>query len=289
MTSATRPSAIRARKRSNAALAPHGGFDHNEHTLRVLMRLERPYCDLAGLNLSWEVLEGLAKHNGPVARPGRALAELDAAFPLDLGQSPSLEAQVAALADDIAYDNHDIDDGFRSGFLKLDDLLELDFIAEQWRAVERRHPLADAPARLRELVRDQIGTMVNDLLATTRANLTGVERIEDVRASRVPLARFSPAMAVRERRLKAFLYEKLYHHADQRETAAAAKAVIARLFEAYAQDPRLLAPGWRERLPEEEPARARHIADFIAGMTDRYAIDRYSEIFGHRPEGLSSV
>ncbi len=273
----------------DAALAGHGGFDHNEHALRVLMRLDSPYCEHPGLNLSWELLEGLAKHNGPVGGPGWALAELDAMFPLELARQPSLEAQVAALADDIAYDNHDIDDGLRSGFLSLDDLLELDFVAEQWRDVERRFPRSGQQARLRELVRGQIGLMVNDLLDATRAALARVGNACEVRVSAEALARFSPAMATRERRLKAFLYARLYHHPAQRETAGRAKAVIARLFGAYAADPTLLSPAWREHLPDEEPARSRHIADFIAGMTDRYAMDRYAQVFGEVPEGLSQV
>src|SRR5690606_22191903 len=132
----------------DAALEPRGGFDHNEHCLRTVMRLDSPYCGFPGLNLSWEVIEGLAKHNGPVANPGWALAALDAEFPLDLTRRSSLEAQVAALADDIAYDNHDIDDGLRSGLLDFDRLLEIDFVADNWRAVEKRFPGADRAALL---------------------------------------------------------------------------------------------------------------------------------------------
>ncbi len=273
----------------DAALSSHGGFDHNEHALRVLMRLESPYPDHPGLNLSWEVLEGMAKHNGPVARPGWALAELDQAFALDLDSQPSLEAQVAALADDIAYDNHDIDDGLRSGYLGLDDLLELDFLAEEWRALERRLPHATHGARLRELIRDQIGLMVDDLLGATREGLARVGSAEEVRAAAGPLARFSPAMAARERALKAFLYARLYHHPRQRETATRARGVIERLWTAYSADPALLSPAWRERLPGGQPAQARHIADFVAGMTDRYAMDRFAELFGEVPAGLSHV
>jgi len=273
----------------DASMEPHGGYAHNEHTLRVLMRLDSPYCDFPGLNLSWEVLEGLAKHNGPVVAPGWALAELDADYPLALAGHPSLEAQVAALADDIAYDNHDIDDGLRSGFLRLDDLLALDFVAEQWREVERRYPHARLEAQLRELVRGQIGLMVNDLLATTRANLAGIRDAEDIRQAEQAIAAFSPDMAAQERRLKAFLYERLYHHPEQLATARKAKALIARLFAAYTEDPALMSPGWRERLPSEGNAGARHISDFIAGMTDRYAMDQYARIFGEVPEGLSNV
>jgi len=273
----------------DAAMKPHGGYAHNEHTLRVLMRLDSPYCDFPGLNLSWEVLEGLAKHNGPVISPGWALAGLDADYPLALAEHSSLEAQVAALADDIAYDNHDIDDGLRSGFLRLDDLLALDFVAEQWRAVERRYPHARLEAQLRELVRGQIGLMVNDLLATTSANLAGMCSADDIRQAGMPIAAFSPAMAAQERRLKAFLYERLYHHSEQLATARKAKALIARLFAAYSEDPTLLSLGWRDILPVEDSDRARHIGDFIAGMTDRYAIDQYARIFGKVPEGLSNV
>lgn len=273
----------------DAALAPRGGFDHNEHTLRVLMRLDSPYCGFPGLNLSWEVLEGLAKHNGPVAQPNWALAELDAAFPFDLARQPSLEAQVAALADDIAYDNHDIDDGLRAGFLDLDELLSLDFLADLFREIEARFAGAPRDAHLRELVRSQIGVMVNDLLETTSARLHDIASIEDVRAAPGPLAGFSPAVAQRERALKAFLYEKLYHHPEQLQTAAGAQEVIARLYAAYDQEPSLMNPGWAERLPDEAAGRGRHIADFIAGMTDRYAIDQHRRIFGTVPGRLTNV
>ena len=273
----------------DAALRPRGGFDHNGQTLRTVMRLDSPYCDHPGLNLSWEVLEGLAKHNGPVAQPQWALAELDAAFPLELGKWPSLEAQVAALADDIAYDNHDIDDGLRAGFLELDDLLTLDFIADLWREVENGFPDAPREKLLRELVRTQIGVMVNDLLETTRKNLQGIGSIGEVRGAGGPIATFSPEMAARERTLKRFMYDRLYHHEDQLRTAGRAKDVIARLYAAYDQDPEAMPQRWAMSLPTEEPARGRHIADFIAGMTDSYAMSQYAKIFGSVPEGLSNV
>lgn len=276
-------------KALDAALTTRGGFAHNEHTLRVVMRLDSPYVDVPGLNLSWELLEGLAKHNGPVVEPGWALAELNAAYPLDLSGRASLEAQVASLADDIAYDNHDIDDGLRSGFLVLDELLELDFVAANFRAVERRFPGHDRATLVRELVRDQIGLMVNDVLATTRANLAGIGTIDDVRMSDRPLAAFSPEMAGHERALKSFLYKRLYYHDEQRGTAERAREVIARLFAAYDQKPDLLPPDWTKGLPEGEPERSRHIADFIAGMTDRYAMERYRQIYGKTPAGLSNV
>ena len=273
----------------DVSLETRGGFDHNGHTLRTVMRLDSPYCEHPGLNLSWEVLEGLAKHNGPVAQPGWALAQLDEEFPLDLRRWPSLEAQVAALADDIAYDNHDIDDGLRAGFLELEDLLELDFLANLWDDVRARFPDASKQILLRELVRTQIGAMVNDLLETTRANLHGVASVGHVRGAGGPIAAFSPEMAQRERQLKAFMYERLYHHPDQLRTADKAKDVIARLFAAFDQDPALMTSAWAERLPDAQPERARHIADYIAGMTDGFAMRQYEKIFGTRPEGLSNV
>ena len=272
-----------------AAMETRGGFDHNEHCLRTLMRLDSPYCGHPGLNLSWEVLEGLAKHNGPVPQPGWALEELDAAFPLDLARRPSLEAQVAALADDIAYDNHDIDDGLRAGFLDLEQLLELDFLAAQWRAVEGRFHGATREALLRELVRGQIGLMVNDVIETARAQLAGIGSADEVRAAPEAFAAFSSAMAGQERALKRFMYANLYHHERQKQTAERARGVIAKLFAAYHQDPALLPEPWRVALPRGEPGRSRHIADFIAGMTDHYAIARYREIFGEVPRGLTNV
>lgn len=271
------------------ALAAHGGFDHNAQTLRTLMRLESPYCTHDGLNLSWEVLEGLAKHNGPVHAPHWALAALDADFSLDLDTWPTLEAQVAAVADDIAYDNHDIDDGLRAGFLELDDLLTLDFIADQWREVERRFPHAARERQLRELVRGQIGWMVNDVLAHTRASTEGLRDHAEVAKAGRQLAGFSPAMNAAERRLKAFMYAKLYYHPEQTATADKADTVIAQLWDAYCEDPARMGSGWTGSLPADEPHRSRHIADYIAGMTDRFALERVREIYGDAPGDLSNV
>lgn len=276
-------------KALSAAMAQAGGYDHNAHSIRTLARLESPYPLHDGLNLTFETLEGLAKHNGPVAAPNWALAEIDAAFSLDLSSWPSAEAQIAAVADDIAYDNHDIDDGLRAGFLELDDLLTLDFVADQWRGVEARFPHADHDRKLRELVRGQIGRMVNDVLAHSAAQLGGVVSADEVRAAGRPLAGFSPDMAMLERRLKTFMYERLYYHPDQKQTAERAHEVIAALFVAYTEDAGKLPQAWRISLPREEPGRSRHIADFIAGMTDRFAIDQFARIHGRVPEGLRNV
>jgi dGTPase len=271
------------------AMARHGGFDHNAQGLRTLMRLESPYCEHDGLNLTWDLLEGLAKHNGPVDTPGPVLRELDAAFPLDLQAWPSLEAQIAAVADDIAYDNHDIDDGLRAGFLALDDLLEVPMLAEQWRAVERRFPNAERERQLRELIRSQIGIMVNDVIESTRAAVVGFASVAEVREAGRALGGFSEAFAAEERAMKRFMYQRLYYHPDQIATAERARDVVARLYAAYDQDPGLLPANWRAGLPAAEPARSRHLADFIAGMTDRFAIEQCASIYGMRPQGLRNV
>ncbi len=273
-----------------AALSGQGGFDHNGHTLRTLMTIERPYPLWNGLNLTWETLEGLAKHNGPARHPGWALAAADAEFPLALNSFSSLEAQVAAIADDIAYDNHDIDDGLRAGLLTLDQMLAVPLVARGWDDVRRRFPEV-APARLiGELVRTQIGTMVNDLIAETHARIaaSGVASVEDVRAAGQCLVGFSPAMREAERDLKRFMYANLYHHPRQLAAADAANGIVAGLFAVYRDDPRTIPEEWRERLPAAEPDRSRHIADFIAGMTDRYAVSRYRELVGpiDLPEGF---
>jgi len=273
----------------DAALHARGGFDHNAHCLRVVMRLESPYCEHDGLNLTWEMLEGLAKHNGPVLSPGWALAELDAAYPLELATWPSLEAQVAAISDDIAYDNHDIDDGLRAGFLTLDELLEQPFVAAEWRQVEAKFPGAPRDRQLRELVRSQIGLMVNDVIEETRRRTQGMASVADVRAAGRVSATFSEGLEGEERKLKRFMYDKLYYHPQQIATAEKARAVTGELFAAFAQQPDLMNDGWRDTLPNQEPQRSRHIADYIAGMTDRYAMDSHARIFGRRTEGLSNV
>ncbi len=265
-----------------AALEDHGGFDHNAHTLRTLMLLESPYPRFRGLNLSWEMLEGLAKHNGPVTRPGWAMRELDALFLLDLPSHASLEAQVAAIADDIAYDNHDIDDGLRAGLLSLEQLLEVPFVATCWDRVLARYPDVPQDKLLRELVREQIGVMANDLLDATRANIaeSKVKTVDDVRALGRTLVAFSPELAAQERDLKRFMYATLYHHPDQLAAADRARVIVTDLFRAYREQPDLMPTEWHDDCSLEEPARSRHIADFIAGMTDRYAEKQHGEIFG---------
>jgi dGTPase len=264
----------------SACLADAGGFDHNAHTLRLLTALENPYPDFDGLNLTWETLEGLAKHNGPLASPGWAMAEADAGFGLELDSWPSLEAQIAAIADDIAYDNHDIDDGLRSGILDLDALLETPFVARHWSEIERRHPGLDRTKKLKALVRDGIGSMVGDVLDETRRRIeeAGVETIDEARVAGRQLAGFSEAMQEQERGLKRHLYVHLYDSDALRPIRIEAQRIVSDLAQCFRDKPALLPSGW-QRGPDET-ARLRGIGDFIAGMTDRFAIARHEELIG---------
>jgi dGTPase len=264
----------------DAALADAGGFDHNEHSIRIVTKLETPYPGFEGLNLSWEALEGLAKHNGPVRAPKWALQQANGQWDLALGEWPSLEAQVAALADDIAYDNHDVDDGLRSGILKLDELLEDPMVERHWRAIEQRHPGLDPDKAQRALVRDMIGTMVGDVLAETRRRVAdaGVETVGEVRACGRALVGFSKGVAEQESGLKRLLYARLYGSPEIDATRAEAERVVANLADAYLADPALLPQGWR--VEGDAVAVGRTVGDFIAGMTDRFAIRRHEELAG---------
>jgi dGTPase len=273
----------------DAAMAAAGGFDHNAHTLRLLTKLETPYPRFDGYNLSWETLEGLAKHNGPVTEPSWALAEVNEGFDLDLTTWASLEAQVAALADDIAYDNHDIDDGLRSGLFSLADVLEVPLVRRCWEEVRERY--ADVPVeRLTgELVRHQIGVMVNDLIAETRRRIGEVQpqSPDDVRAAGRALASFSEEMRAQERRLKSFLYERMYDSPPVKAVKDRAQAVIAALFAAYSEDPSRL-PETRRRPSDDPDATLRAVGDYVAGMTDRFAIKCHEQLIGpaELPEGF---
>ena len=275
------------------AMADAGGFDHNGHTLRTLTALESPYPAYDGLNLTWETLEGLAKHNGPVAAPQWALTAVDAQVGLELPTHASLEAQVAAIADDIAYDNHDIDDGLRAGLLTLDMLMAEPWIADNFRRVEQRYPDIPRERQLRELVRDQIGLMVNDVIAETRARVAsaGVGSVDEVRAAGQMLAGFSADLGTAERALKRFMYRQLYHHPSQLDAAEGAQRVVSGLFAAYASGSVTMGGEWDARCPADPVARARHIGDYIAGMTDRFALDRFAAIFGRDdvPASLAHV
>ena len=264
----------------SVALSDAGGFDHNAQTLRIVTKLEDPYPDFDGLNLSWEALEGLAKHNGPVRQPSWALEEANGEWDLELDSWPSLEAQVAAISDDIAYDNHDIDDGLRAGLLHIDELVELPIVKRLWDSIGDRHPGIALEKRQRALVRDMIGTMVGDVLAETERGVlsAGVATIEDVRSAGRQLARFSEALGSEERELKRFLYSRLYGLPELQPIREEAERVVADLAAAYRADPALLPHDWLRG--GERIGQLRTIGDFIAGMTDRFAISRHEQIVG---------
>jgi dGTPase len=264
----------------SAALADAGGFDHNAQAIRIVTKLENPYPDFDGLNLSWEALEGLAKHNGPVLRPGWALEEANAQWDLELDSWPSLEAQVAAISDDIAYDNHDIDDGLRAGLLQIDELVDLRIVKRLWSSIGDRHPGISLEKRQRALVRDMIGTMVGDVLAETdrRVREAQVATIDDVRSAGRQLAGFSETLESEERELKRFLYSRLYGLPELQPIREEAERVVADLAAAYRAKPALLPPDWL--LVGGEVNQLRTMGDFIAGMTDRFAISRHEQIVG---------
>ena len=264
----------------DAALLDAGGFDHNAHTVRIVTWLEMPYPDFDGLNLSWEALEGLAKHNGPVKQPAWAMAEANDRWDLQLSTWPGLEAQVAAISDDIAYDNHDVDDGLRAGLLEIDELLELSLVKRLWKQIGDRHPGISIEKRQRALTRDMIGTMVEDVLTETacRVSDAGVETTEDVRNAGRQLAGLSDQLALEERELKDFLYERLYLSPELEAVRKEAERVVTNLAAAYRHDPSLLPEPWRAT--GDEVQQLRTIGDFIAGMTDRFAIARHQELVG---------
>lgn len=264
----------------SAALTGAGGFDHNAHTIRIVTKLEQPYPDFDGLNLSWEALEGLAKHNGPLSTPTWAMEEANADWDLELSSWPGLEAQVAAISDDIAYDNHDIDDGLRAGLLDIDELLTLPIIRRLWDAIEQRHPGLSNDKKQRALVRDMIGHMVGDVLAETerRVRDSRTETMNDVRSAGRALSGFSDQLAAEERELKRFLYSRLYDLPELKPVREEAERIVADLAAAYLADPKLLPESWRRG--GDEVQQSRTIGDFIAGMTDRFAIRCHEEIIG---------
>ena len=270
------------------ALTAFGGFDHNVQTLRIVTRLEARYAAFDGMNLTWETLEGLAKHNGPVA-PGAApvpVAELDRDLDLRLDEWPGLEAQAAALADDIAYNNHDIDDGVRSGLLRLDDLRGLPLFGEAIAEVEACYGKLPPARLIHETVRRGVRAMVADVVKETRRRLdeTGPETADDVRKAGRPLVAFSDAMAETDRMLKAFMRERLFRHPHIEAETGKARIVVADLFRVLSSRPDRLPAAWQDRANGASEGRAaRIVADYIAGMTDRYALSQHARLCNGEP------
>ena len=277
-----------------------GGFDHNAHTLHVVTSLERRYADFDGLNLTWDTLEGLVKHNGPLTdRDGRpvaryregglprVIAEYSRVHDLDLWSWPSAEAQAGAISDDIAYDAHDIDDGLRACMFEIGDLADLPLIGDILRDIAREHPRLDPGRRAHELIRRVLTRMIEDVIGESRRRLEALapRSAADIRNAGAPVIGFSAAFAEADKAIKAFLYPRLYRHVRIMRIMGEAEAVVRRLFERLVQAPADLPPEWLAGLePEDAVGRALRIADYIAGMTDRYAIGEHARLFGWTPE-----
>lgn len=263
------------------AMAGHGGFDHNDQALRLLTKLERRYLAFEGLNLTWETLEGLVKHNGPLSAPPPSIAAYNATHDLWLDGQPGAEAQVAALADDIAYNNHDIDDGLRAGLFTPADLADVPLVGPVFAALDHAHPGIEPSRLIHEAVRRLIHLMVTDLLTETRRRLAEArpDGADAVRRLGYPVVAFSDAMRENDRALKAFLRERMYRHYRVNRMTSKSRRVVRDLHALFVAEPETLPPEWRraaERGPDSTP---RVVADYIAGMTDRYALDEHRRLF----------
>jgi len=272
----------------NAEMAGYGGFSHNDQTFRILTRLEHGYAEFDGLNLTWETLEGIVKHNGPVsqhmAEPSwRAIADFNEQWDLCPDGFASLEAQCAAIADDIAYNNHDVDDGLRAGLFSIDDLLDVPMIGPALKSVRVDWPNIDDRLLRLEGVRRMIGTMIGDVLAETRRRLIEdrIETVEDVRSAKRQVVQFSRGVNDDLSRLRGFLFARMYKHFKLNRTRSYAKRTLNEMFHLLMSEPDVLPTDWFERVvaKDSETARARVICDYIAGMTDAFAIDEHRKLF----------
>ena len=283
----------------DALMRPYGGFDHNAQSLRILTKLERRYALFDGLNLSWETLEGLVKHNGPLINAEgdpvghyrerglpEAILEYAADHELELGSYASAEAQVAAISDDIAYNAHDIDDGLRAELFGLIDLGDVPLAGEALAEVLTLYPHLEQDRIVHETVRRVVAEMVGDVIAETnrRAKAFKPKSAADVRALGQQLSCFSAQMREKNRMLQGFLNERMYRNERVEQIMERARRVVRALFEAFVADPKLLPENWREAaVPEDQPRYARQVCDFIAGMTDRYALDQHKRLFDLDP------
>ena len=268
------------------AMAGYGGFDHNTQTLRILTQLEERYANFDGLNLTWETLEGTVKHNGPLL-PAKthlppAIQRYNESHDLELATYPGPEAQVAALADDIAYNNHDVDDGLRAGLFEIDDLADVALVGPIFAAVRHSHPDLNQSRLVHEGVRHMIGAMVDDIIAESHGRLmeAGCTSAGEVRALGRPVVAFSNEMAANDRSLKKFLYRRMYRHYKVNRMASKARRVVHDLFKLFVAEPECLPNDWRERCDASGSRQtARVVADYIAGMTDRFAFLEHQRIF----------
>ncbi|MDX5358675.1 MAG: deoxyguanosinetriphosphate triphosphohydrolase [Rhodobacterales bacterium] len=278
-----------------ALMAPYGGFDHNAQALRIVTRLERHYADFDGLNLTWETLEGIAKHNGPVTGPNAdpkhardplpyALAQANAEWDLELSTFASAEAQVAAIADDVAYSHHDLHDGLRSGLFTEDDLMELPVTGPAFEAVDRMYPGLDRMRRRHEALRRVFGVMVEDVIAVARNRLEAAQpkSVDEIRAMEGTVIRFSKPLYQELKAIRAFLFTRMYRAPSVMVERARVSAVIADLFPLFMARPELLPAEWQADVAaaQDETALARMVADYVAGMTDRFALQEHARLMG---------
>jgi dGTPase len=272
-----------------AAMAPFGGFDHNAHCLRLVTKLEARYAEFDGLNLTWETLEGIVKHNGPLIGPQskghplpEAIVEFNTVVDLQLGTFAGIEAQVAALADDIAYNNHDIDDGLRAGLFTVEQLLDLPMVGPMFKMVMERYPSLERSKLIHESVRRIITLMIDDALDETdrRINKLKLQSAADVRSCGQALVGFSDEMRANDRALKSFLFKHMYRHFKVNRVMSKAKRVIADLFALFLAEPNVLPTSWAQLCDDAKTQRtARVVSDYIAGMTDRFALQEHRRLF----------
>jgi dGTPase len=265
----------------NAMMKPHGGFDHNAQSLKVVTLLETRYGGFDGLNLTWETLEGLAKHNGPLRRPAPYIAEYDALHPLDLGTHAGAEAQVAAISDDIAYNNHDLDDGLRARLFTLEEVAALPLIGEALAGARRANAGLAEDRAAPETIRRVINLMVGDVVAESRRRIAALAPagVDDIRRAGHPVIGFSDTMAEANAVLRDFLFTRMYRHWRVNRTMAKSKRVVQVLFTLLHGGPQMLPPMWRARAGEAGSAQcAGVVCDYIAGMTDRYALEEHRRL-----------
>jgi dGTPase len=269
----------------NALMQPYGGFDHNAQAIRIVTSLERHYADFDGLNLTWETLEGIAKHNGPVTEPiPHALAAYNARHDLELHTHASAEAQVAALSDDIAYNHHDLHDGLRAELFSTDELAELPIVRDCFAEVDRLYPGLNYYRRRHEALRRFFGILVSDVITVTQANLTSLDPHSptDIRLAGRMMVQFSPGLWSDLKVIREFLFHRMYRAPGVVEMRAQVTDVINSLFPMFMSDPSLLPKQWRKDVEEiqSDTELARLVADYIAGMTDRFALQEHARLTG---------
>ncbi|MEX0277334.1 MAG: deoxyguanosinetriphosphate triphosphohydrolase [Ruegeria sp.] len=269
----------------HALMLPYGGFDHNAQAIRIVTKLERHYAEFDGCNLTWECLEGIAKHNGPVTGElPWALAECNGGFDLELHTHASAEAQVAALSDDIAYNNHDLLDGLRAGLFTDADIEELPIVGACYARVDHRYPGLDPYRRRHEALRRVFGVMVADVIDTSAALIAGsnAQTVEDIRMLGYPVIRFSTELWAQLKEIRGFLFERMYRAPSVMDVRAKVGKVVEDLFPIYLGDPKQMPARWHEEIEaaQNETALARIVSDYIAGMTDRFALQDHARLTG---------